>query len=253
MKFPGAITSARLDQSCPGARPNEWAILLHGLCRSNRSMAPMAAALESAGYRVLNIQYPSRSASIDILSEGAIGPAVRDCCQNGAEKIHFVTHSLGGILARSFLSRHTLPQPGRIIMLGPPNQGSEIVDKLGLWRLFKMINGPAGTELGTGGDSTPNRLGPAHFCVGIIAGNRSINWINSLLIPGPNDGKVSVERTRLAGMADHLVIPCAHPFLMRHPAAIRQTLLFLANGRFHHSQSRHFDPNPPTNHATGSF
>lgn len=157
-----------------------------------------------------------------------------DCQRNGATHIHFVTHSLGGILVRSYLARHTIPNLGRVVMLGPPNQGSEVVDQLGSWWLFRKLNGPTGNELGTNKDSTPNQLGPANFCVGIIAGDRLINWINSWLIPGRDDGKVSVERTQLAGMADQIVIASAHPFLMRNPTAIQQTIHFLRTGQFEH-------------------
>jgi triacylglycerol lipase len=216
------------------AQDREYVILLHGLCRTSRSMIPMQQALSQAGYNVVNVDYPSRSATVEDLSEAAIGKAVGDCERAGAVKIDFVTHSLGGILVRSYLSRHAVPALGRVVMLGPPNRGSEVVDKLGRFWLFKKINGPAGNELGTGPDSTPNKLGPANFCAGIIAGSRSINWINSLLIPGADDGKVSVERTKLDGMADHIVIPASHPFIMRDRAAISQALSFLKTGRFEH-------------------
>ena len=182
-----------------------------------------------------NVDYPSRTASIQKLADDAIGNAVADCQRDGATKIDFVTHSLGGILVRSYLARHALPELGRVVMLAPPNQGSEVVDKLGWLFLFKWINGPAGNELGTGTNSTPNQLGPANFPVGVIAGDRSINWINSLLIPGRDDGKVSVERTKLAGMSDHIVIHAAHPFIMRNREAIRQTIQFLRSGAFNHA------------------
>ncbi|MBI2813629.1 MAG: alpha/beta fold hydrolase [Opitutae bacterium] len=219
----------------PGTRSlasSEHVILLHGLARTSRSMRPMAKALQAAGYVVHNIDYPSRGAPIEELAVRAIASAVADCGKAGASRIHFVTHSLGGILVRQYLATHRLPALGRVVMLGPPNQGSEVVDRLGPWRLFSALNGPAGRQLGTGAGSVPNRLGPATCPVGVIAGRQSINWINSLLIPGTDDGKVSVERTRLAGMTDHLVLPCSHPFLMRDPAAIRHTLHFLAHGRF---------------------
>src|SRR5208283_4161142 len=124
---------------------------------------------------------------------------------------------------------------GRVVMLAPPNQGSEVVDKLGWLFLFKWINGPAGSELGTGTNSTPKKLGPVNYAVGVIAGDRSINWINSLLIPGRDDGKVSVERTKLAGMSDYIVIHTAHPFIMRNREAIRQTIQFLRTGGFYHT------------------
>ena len=120
-------------------------------------------------------------------------------------------------------------------MLGPPNQGCELVDRLGSLWLFQKINGPAVVELSTEKYSAPNKLGPANFCVGVIAGNRSINWINSLMIPGSDDGKVSVERTKLAGMSDHILLPATHPFIMRNRTAIQHSIHFLRTGWFDHS------------------
>lgn len=221
----------------PGAysiAPTEHVILLHGLGRTRRSMQPMAEALRAAGYVVHNVDYPSRTAPIAELAELAVAPEVVACEAAGATRIHFVTHSLGGILVRQYFAVHPAAITGRVVMLGPPNQGSEVADRLGGWRLFALFNGPAGRQLGTGAGSVPNLLGPVTFPAGVIAGRRSLNWINSRLIPGPDDGKVSVARTRVAGMADHLVIRCSHPFLMRDRTAIRQTLIFLAQGRFDH-------------------
>src|SRR3569833_1040727 len=168
---------------------SEHVILLHGLCRSARSMQPMAAALHRAGYIVHNTSYPSRSASLAALCE-IVGAAASDCDRAGAGTIHFVTHSRGGILLRAYLKHHHLPSLGRTVMLGPPNQGSEVVDHLARWKMFHLVNGPAGRELGTGPHSVPNTLGPVSVPLGVIAGNRSINWINSLMIQGPDDGKV---------------------------------------------------------------
>lgn len=220
------LTSATENQEC--------VILLHGMCRTAKSMVPMERALTNAGYRVVNWGYPSRTATVQKLSEDAINRALVECDNAKASKIHFATHSLGGILVRSYLSRHSLTNLGRVVMLGPPNQGSEVVDKLGGWWTFKKLNGPAGSELGTSKDSTPNKLGAVNFCVGIIAGDRSINWINSALIPGKDDGKVSIARTKLSGMADHIVLHASHPHLMRNKEAIGQTINFLRNGKFEH-------------------
>ncbi len=210
----------------------EHVILLHGLCRTSHSMQKMEHALTDAGYGVWNVDYPSRTAAIAPLSERVLAPAIRDCENAGATRIHFVAHSLGAILIRSYLARHPLANAGHVVMLGPPNQGSEVTDKLSSLWLYRKINGPAGGELGTTGDSVPNQIGPPDFSVGIIAGNRSINWINSLMIPGPDDGKVSVARTKLAGMADHIVLRTAHPFLMKNRSAIQQTIHFLRHGKF---------------------
>jgi len=93
-------------------------------------------------------------------------------------------------------------------------------------------------ELTTDTNSTANKLGRASFCLGVIAGDRSINWIHSLIIPGSDDGMVSVERIKLAGITDHVVIHAAHPFLTRNREAIRQVVCFLKNGRFEHEVKR---------------
>jgi triacylglycerol lipase len=228
------IPMAIIATSAPAFGAQEEVVLLHGLCRTSRSMVKMENALTEAGYTVRNVDYPSRTASIQKLADDAIGKAVADCQQDGPAKINFVTHSLGGILVRSYLTRHSIPGLGRVVMLAPPNQGSEVVDKLGWLFLFKWINGPAGNELGTDANSPPNKLGPVNFPVGIIAGDRSVNWINSLLILGSDDGKVSVERTKLAGMSDHIVIHTSHPFIMKNYEVIGQTIQFLRAGSFDH-------------------
>jgi len=212
---------------------NEHVILLHGLCRTPASMNKMERALTEAGYRVWNVSYPSRTASVRELSDSVLGPAITHCTQAGAERIHFVGHSLGAMLIRDYLARHEVTNAGRVVMLGPPNQGSEIVDKISSWWLFRKINGPAGCELGTDDKSVPAQMEVPNVEIGVIAGKWTINWINSfMLIPGPDDGKVSVERTKLAGMTDHIVLPTSHPFIMKNRTSIRQTIHFLQTGAF---------------------
>jgi esterase/lipase len=216
---------------------SEGVILLHGLCRTDSSMTIMASALESAGYVVLNVHYPSRKATVETLAETVITEALADPKLATVTNIHFVTHSLGGILVRQYLKSNDLARLGRVVMLGPPNQGSEIVDKLGDWVLFEKINGPSGNQLGTGTNALPARLGAVEFELGVIAGDRSINWINSLtMITGCDDGKVSVHRTKIAGMKDHIVIHSAHPFIMRNKQAISETVCFLRTGTFRASE-----------------
>jgi pimeloyl-ACP methyl ester carboxylesterase len=213
-------------------RPRECVVLLHGLARTSKSMVKMAQALERQGYAVHNVDYPSRKHSIDSLSEQAIGRALETPLMSEYDKIHFVTHSMGAILVRNHLARHDIPNLGRVVMLGPPNHGSEVVDFLRGWSVFQRINGPAGSELGTDSASKPATLQDRPFELGVIAGDRSINWINSLMIGAPNDGKVSVESTKLPWMKDHLVVHSTHPFLMRNDQVIRQVVEFLREGRF---------------------
>lgn len=212
---------------------NSWSacvILLHGLARSNESMEEIEGKLQEQGYTTVNLGYPSREYSIVELAEKAIGPALEDCATEQA--INFVTHSLGGILVRQYLQDHDIPELNRVVMLGPPNQGSEVVDKLGNFPGFHFINGDAGLQLGTGQASVPNQLGEANFDLGIIAGTRSINWILSSLIPNKDDGKVSVENTRLEGMKDHIEMPVTHPFMMTNDAVITQVIHYLKHGEF---------------------
>ena len=214
------------------AEAAEGVVLLHGLARTPRSMARIERELTQAGYVVVNLPYPSRKAPIEALSEGVFdrirdSVPLRDCT-----RVHFVTHSMGGIVLRDMISKHRIERLGRVVMLGPPNQGSELVDRLGSWRLFRWINGPAGQQLGTGPDSVPGRLGPVDFELGVIAGDRSINWINSGMIPGADDGKVSVERTKVAGMKDHLVVHTTHPTMLSHRTVISAVRRFLKTGTF---------------------
>ena len=215
---------------------NECVILLHGLVRSNSSMEKIEEKLLSEGYKVVNHDYPSRDFTIAELATIEIPKAIGVCHIFQPEKIHFVTHSLGGILIRYYLEHNEVDDLGRVVMLSPPNQGSEAVDELANMPGFNTLNGPAGGELGTDGNSVPVNLGVADFEVGIITGNESVNLILSQLIPGEDDGKVSVENAKLEGMTDFLVMPHSHTFIMKSDDVIDQILYFLQNGLFDHSK-----------------
>ncbi len=216
----------------PGRPGNKLVILLHGLGRSPRSMDKLAERLQDRGYSVLNLAYPSRDHSIEYLAEEVLRPRIELLLNSGPARIDFITHSMGGIVVRYYLRHHRLENLGRVVMLAPPNQGSELVDRMKTIPLLERSLGPAGRELGKDRDSLPLKLGRARFELGIIAGNRSGNLLNSILIDGPDDGSVSVRSTRLPGMDDFIVLPYSHRSLLKSDEVIEQALHFLEHGEF---------------------
>ena len=207
-------------------------VLLHGMGRSALSMKRLEWALHREGFRVRNVSYPSTRLGIEDLVERHIQPLVEDCQRDSAAPIHFVTHSLGGILVRQLAATHPQTPIGRVVMLAPPNHGSEVTDTLRDWWLYRRLTGPSGQQLGTRATDVPPRLGPATFEVGVIAGRRSFNPLFSSWLPGANDGKVSVATTRLEGMTDFLVVPSTHTWISWRTPVVRQTVAFLHTGKF---------------------
>ncbi len=214
------------------ADTSECVVLLHGLNRSWRAMRPLAEALQEAGFATANIDYPSQSGSVEEIAPLAVGLGLNECRATGATRIHFVTHSIGGILLRYQNEQSPIPDLGRVVMLGPPNQGSEIIDKTRDWPGFEMLTGDAGAELGTGSDGMPSKLGPVNFELGVIAGTGTINVFASAMLPDPDDGKVSVASTRVEGMDDFLIVGSSHHYITRGDVVFRNTVAFLRTGKF---------------------
>lgn len=210
----------------------ETVVLLHGLFRTSRSMSAIESALRDHGFDVLNLGYPSLEEPIERHAE-RVRAAVAQCCAED-ERVHFVTHSMGGIIVRYYLESDRLDNVGRVVMLSPPNSGSEVIDALGDSAAFRKGAGPAAGQLRTGERGLPASLGPVGFELGIVAGSKSINPLFSWLIPGADDGAVSVQSAKVAGMTDFIVLPYTHTFIMDADEVHRQTLHFLVHGRFDH-------------------
>jgi len=225
---PPAVSAAQ-SPSAPAVL-RDCVILIHGLGRTPLSMMRLEWTLKRAGYDVVNLRYPSRRFTVKQLADEYLDKAVAAHGQAG--RIHFITHSLGGIVLRDYLARQEMTNLGRAVMLAPPNHGSELADRLKQSALGRWILGPAGCQLGTGPQGLSDQLGPARFPLGVIAADSAFYRRFSRLFPGPNDGKVSVQSARLDGMADFLEVPGGHTWIMWRGDVALQILAFLEQGHF---------------------
>ena len=213
---------------------HEYVVLVHGLARSPRSLNRAERFFRQQGYEVFNFGYPSRKFPIETLSAEFLQPFIATHCADETRRLHFLTHSMGGIVVRQYLKQTRPANLGRVVMLAPPNQGSEVVD----WqkkrlKIIRRVLGPAWAQLSTDAASLPVSLGAVDFELGVIAGNRSFEPLHSwFIIPGADDGKVSAERTKIPGMTDYLVVPRTHTFIMNDPNVLRQAAYFFETGKF---------------------
>lgn len=226
----GLLLSSPATQVYPAGR--DYVVLLHGLAGGKWCMKRVEWTLKRAGYRVINVGYASTRIPVEEVANRILPEALENEVTDPGARVHFVTFSLGGIVLRHYLGSHEVKNMGRIVMLGPPNQGSEVAERLRSLRLFHEFFGPAGQCLGTGEQSLPRMLEGSPGETGVIAGDRSINPLFSFWLRGPDDGKVSVESTRLTGMKDHLVVHGTHTCLPWRSDVLKATVQFLRAGSF---------------------
>ena len=207
----------------------EYVIVLHGVARGSSSMDEVAKGVESAGYEVYNLDYPSTDYSFEELRD-YMHQKVMALKLDTDRKVHFVGYSMGSQMIRLYLQAHRPPNLGRVVMIAPPNHGSEAADFFRDDAVFQAIFGQAGQQLGVNGVAIT--LPDADYDLGIVAGNRSVDPVSSAVIPGADDGKVSVESTRLKGMRDHIILPVSHLFIITDEGAIGQVVYYLQKGRF---------------------
>jgi len=222
------IASSELAPSSDTARPG--VVLLHGIARTSRSLSKLERALQDEGFATLNLDYASRKKPLEALA-AEIHPRIAGFEKSFGGPIHFVAHSMGGLLARLYIASHRPARLARVVMLGTPNGGSEVADVLKRLSLYRAFYGPAGQQLST--DMAPALAPSPDYPVGVIAGCRTLDPIAStFILPRPNDGRVSVESSKLRGMTDHVIVGASHTRLPSHPAAIGQIVTFLRTGRF---------------------
>jgi pimeloyl-ACP methyl ester carboxylesterase len=214
-----------------GACESDGVILLHGVSPIGRTLSKLARFLEKQGYRTHDLKYPSTRKPIEDIV-GYIHPEINEFAELIQGRVHFVAASMGALVVRAYLCRSRPSNIGRVVMIGPPNHGSELADMLKEWWLYRKIYGPAGQQLVTGFKDAEKLFGAVNYELGVIAGNRTLDPIASYIIGKPNDGRVSIESTRLAGMKEHIVIPANHMFFTTNRMAWHQTLQFLREGRF---------------------
>ena len=220
------------ERPAPADATQHGVVLLHGISRTALSFRKMQLALGRAGFTTVNLDYASRSKALEALAED-IHPAIQHFTDRIDGSVHFVCHSMGGLLARVYIARYRPKRLGCVVMLGTPNSGSEIADRLKNFGAYRAFFGPAGQQLGTKRDDAINALfPPLDYPVGIVAGNRSIDPLVGKMLPKPHDGRVSVKNTAIDGMADHVVVDTSHPWLVRNSVAVAQTIAFLQDGTF---------------------
>ena len=207
----------------------EIIVLLHGLGRSNSSMWLLASRLEDAGYFVERIGYRSLLQNPDEILKD-INSKINQCCQKHTHSVHFVGHSLGGLMVRAYLQNNKVDKLGRVVLLGTPNKGAEAADYFSNSGLLGIL-GPTAKALGTDENSFQKTLKAPYYPVGIIAGEVKSEW-NDLVIPGKDDGLVTVEATKINGMTDFIIIQVGHSRMRYDSEVANQTIEFIKNGTF---------------------
>ena len=211
-------------------------VLLHGMWRNESAMRPVERFLSTQGYQVINIAYPSTEYPIETLVDDYLKPVVENLQRKEYQRVHFVTHSMGGILVRYFLKHNKPDFIGRVVMLAPPNQGTELATLFSDSQWINIKRGPAAKQLSTDNKSWVRQLGPVNFELGIIAGNYNSNWLTDWILPGDDDGVVSVESTKVKNMQDFVTVPVKHYQLRANSISLTQTAHFLKFGQFYRSR-----------------
>lgn len=233
------LREVREEQRLP-PMSGEVVLLLHGIIRTGKSMRSLAGHLEKQGYHTISVEYPSTCVDIET-SARYLGQALESL--EGVSRVHFVVHSMGGLVVRACLATHDEPRIGRMVMIGTPNQGAHLATRFKSNIVYRYVLGPAGQQLSATTGLIPQLPTPP-FEFAIIAGGRGTNEGFNPLIPGDDDGTVSVESTRLPGAADFIIVNRIHSQLCHAPETLDFATRFLKDGKFREADERHSIPLP---------
>ncbi|MDJ0614892.1 MAG: alpha/beta fold hydrolase [Rhizobiaceae bacterium] len=209
---------------------NEQVVLLHGIFRSSAHMEEIEEVLEQKGFTVHNLDYPSTEFPLEQLAS-MVATDLRQKI-DPSKPVHFVGYSMGGIVTRIVLNKYRPDNLGRVVQLASPNGGSEVADFLKENWFYETFYGPAGQQLVTKDAGIEALMGKVDYPLGVVAGNFSIDPVSSAIIPGEDDGKVSVQSTKVSGMLDHVTVYASHTFFPQNKTVQSQTLNFLKFGAF---------------------
>ena len=226
-----AVTPTTSRASAPENQAKERVVLVHGLGRTQSSMWLLSARLEDAGYEVFRIEYHSLKDDPETIRKD-VARQIDACCANYAGVTHFVGHSLGGLVIRTYLDQTKPANLGRVILLGTPSSGTKVVDNLKVYKWFRWL-GPTTLSLGTGISQYPDGRQKPDYSLGVIAGlSGPISRLNDPLLPGADDGLVSVESTKIEGMTDFLIVQSSHAGLRYSKYVAEQVIHFLRTESF---------------------
>jgi triacylglycerol lipase len=214
------------------ALPGDYVVVIHGLAWVRDTLKPTAKHLQDEGYQVVRFKYDSRQTLDEPALAQEITHLLQTECPDPTRRIHFVAHSMGTVVTRSYLQQHSLPNLGQVVLMAPPNQGTELADAIGKSKLLQEIFGRGAIALGTDASSLPNRLAPPTYSPGVIMGDRSMFWPTSWMLPGRDDGVIAVERGKLPGMGGFIVLPANHIRLPGDVSVLRAMDAYLRTGTF---------------------
>lgn len=232
------MLGACVSSSAASVDPRETVVLLHGVALSDWTMRPLARALHDAGYRTVNLAYPSRTMPIEAIAREYLPKQLHAHGVAQAPRLHFVTHSMGSLVVRLLLAEQRPANLGRVVMLGPPNHGSAAADRVRDHRLIRRLMGRNLPALSSDAAGIAQRLPAADFDLGIIAGSSRINPLFDSSLGGVHDGVVTVESAKLDGMRDFIVLPHSHTIMLWRRTVKQQVLHFLREGRFQPAPQR---------------